>query len=55
MFLPKPFSRGVRVVGRPLRIPDELDEGGVLEWTQKLDAALHEVRERAETFAYGPA
>ena len=55
MFLPKPFSRGVRVVGKPLRIPDELDEGGVLEWTQKLDAALQEVRERAETFAYGPA
>lgn len=53
MFLPKPFSRAIRIVGKPLRVPAELDEGGVLEWSKKLDRILNEIRERAETFSYG--
>lgn len=55
MFLPKPFTRGVRIMGKPLRVPAELDETGVVEWTKKLDGVLNEVRERAETFSYGRA
>jgi hypothetical protein len=53
MFLPKPFSRAVRIMGKPLRIPSDLDEAGVIEWTAKLDAALNEVQEQAAQFSYG--
>lgn len=55
MFLPKPFTQGVRIMGKPLRVPAELDEAGILEWTKKLDGVLNEVRQRAETFSYGNA
>lgn len=55
MFLPKPFSRAVQVVGEPFRVPEELDENGVIEWTQRLDEELNKVRERAENYSYGRA
>lgn len=55
MFFPKPFSEGVRIMGKSLRIPVDLDEAGILEWTKKLDGVLNELRERAEKFSFGEA
>ena len=52
MFLPKPFCRGVRFYGRPVHVPPDLDDAGVLEWTKRVAAAIDEIRLSAEKFTF---
>jgi lysophospholipid acyltransferase (LPLAT)-like uncharacterized protein len=45
MIIPKPFSRGVLIIGEPILVGSESDTG---EARRKVQEALHEITERAD-------
>ena len=47
MFLPRPFSRAVMLVGEPLRVPPDLSATEVVAYTKKVERAKNDLSERA--------
>jgi lysophospholipid acyltransferase (LPLAT)-like uncharacterized protein len=47
MIIPKPFSRGVAVIGNPIRIDVEEDREAA---RKRIQDALHEVTQQADSY-----
>jgi lysophospholipid acyltransferase (LPLAT)-like uncharacterized protein len=54
MFLPKPFSRAVLVVGDPIIIPEKFIAGDLEKYSAQVEVALNSLTRRANEFQYSP-
>ncbi len=52
MVIPKPFAKGVIVVGKPVSVPKGLDDAALESWKATLKESMMETLEEAESHVY---
>lgn len=52
MILPKPFSRGVLIIGEPISVPKHFEAGELELYLSRLEDALNEVTKKSDEYRY---
>ena len=49
--VPKPFARGIAMLGTPLHVPPDADENGLFRFKQRVENAVNELEAEADNLA----